>query len=176
MAEIFEKIVGDDGIETYRVVDNLEPLIKESEPYKRVLQESIERRKTIQELKRSVSAVDAADEKPEVKDTPVVDKPELNMEDLEKIVAKRVLEVIKNQQEAEARREADLDALLSQHGLNKDDRAFIAASPDPKAAAEYLGRRIKQFPTPNERSIAPQTDTEVKDFQGRIHAKMFGQN
>lgn len=178
--EIFVKVVGDDGQETYQPVEDVEGFVKKTEPYGKVLQESIQRRQAIADLKKQLSALTASDEqqpdeaqdkKPEAK-TEVKATEQLSEAELRKRILEDTLAELAARQQAERDRDNNIAKLIRDNGLTDADREFIVNSPDPAKAAEYLGKRLKPFQT-TDRVAAPRTPEEAQSFQKRIQERMM---
>lgn len=179
--EIFVKVVGDDGQETYQPVEDVEGFVKKTEPFSKVLQESIERRKTIAELKNQLKALSASDEQPD-EQTPQDDKPagkpdgkpaaQLSEAELRKQILEDTLAALAAKQQEKNDRDLMITKLIRDNGLTDADREIIEAAPDPAKFAEYLGKRVKPFQS-TDRAAAPRTPEDKADFQKRIQDRMF---
>lgn len=177
MDKVFTQVTGEDGTISYVEVsaEELDGLVKGSPEYQRVVKESMKRKEKIKALTTpkpeeeeeddvNTSALGTTPVKPNVKPVEPVD-----VEALKRSVYEQVRADLKAEREAAETREKTIAQLLEDNGLSAEDRVFVENASDPKAAAEYLGQRVRVFETG---SVAPRTETERRNLSRAIEERM----
>lgn len=155
--EIFVKVTGDDGTETYEPVSDWngveipEEKVKTSPVYKQVLDESVKRRQTIAALKAQVDALGKEEDADD--DTPAPQKPEPsgdglqfnNREELLNFVFSGLEQRSTAHEQAQQLREANLMQLITKHNLSTDALPILRESNNPEQTAAYIGQKKLRF-------------------------------
>lgn len=150
--KIYKPVTADDGTVSYVEITDAnelpETLVKDTPQYKSVLDESVKRRKIIQDLKKPVvtnedetEIVKPTEEKPVVTPpTPVLDKAALFAE------FKAQLETeTKAEKEAREQKQADLSKILADNGLSLSLMPALETSTDPATTAKLLAKSGYRF-------------------------------
>lgn len=146
--ELFKQVIAEDGTTSYEAVtltaEDLEPeLVKGTALYKDLLNESIERRHTIKDLKTQLSEAQPAEQEPQQTEPNPFEG--MTLED----ITGKVLETLSAQQAQEAQakqeRDATIESLMKEHSVPDSLRSVLANSNDMAATARDLGAARMSF-------------------------------
>jgi hypothetical protein len=186
---VFKRIDNADGTFTYEEVKDAtelpEELVKANPLYKGVLDETIQRRKTINDLKAKITTVVSdekpEDEKPVVKavETPSVqplDEDALFAKFRERILAETTVET-KAERQAREQKEAAVNQAMEANGLSSPElRKVIAESANPAETAKLLAKSGYRFDDVSAGEVPSVKSTEVSGILDNFKKKYAGKN
>lgn len=151
--EVYVKVVGDDGVDTYQPVEirTLEipaEVIHEHPVYKTVVKESIKRREKVAKLQEQVNALSKEEDDDNPTPAPAPQPEPLNFRDraeLFKFIQEEQEKVTGASQSAAQQRKTLIDGLIVEHKLGSDAYEVLDLSSDPTKTASALGRSKLRF-------------------------------
>lgn len=152
MPKMYEQYTDDEGNVQYREVEVTPEIfdddaIRQTETYKKLLDEQVKTRQAKAELKKQLEALSKDDETPEPEPEPASPPPvEIDPEK----IAELVLQRIKQEQSQTAQRQAELEALAKQYGLSDELKQVLAQVQEPESVAKILSKTAITFEEPKD--------------------------
>jgi hypothetical protein len=180
--EIYEKVVGDDGVETYQPVDWSkaeveipDEVVRKTGAYKKTLDESVNRRNRIKALQEQLAKLETEEGEPEQK--PTQPEPEgLNFK-----TRQELLDFIQNETKqrdsasAQAKRdkEAKVTEIVNKHKLSSDAINILMGLEIEQAEtmAQYIGQQKLRFDDAKG-GISEQRQLSVDSIAAKVAGKL----